>query len=108
MVIALTEAGLEVVQHTGFPVFFRGHIIGEFFPDLSINGKVLVELKSKRAVTLEDEAQGLNYLRVSDVEVLLILNFGPTPDVLRRVMSNARKAHRGTAGPIQDLRFKHK
>ena len=108
MVIALIAEGLEVVEHTGFPVHFRGEIIGEFFPDLSINRKVLVELKSKRAVTLEDEAQGLNYLRVSDFEVLLILNFGPKPEVVRRILSNTRKALRGTPDAIRDLRIRNR
>lgn len=100
MVIALRSAGLDVVERVSFPVFFRGGIIGEFFPDLVVKGVVLIEIKSKAALTGQDEAQAINYLRVSPLEVALILNFGNKPQVVRRVLSNARKSHRGVPGPV--------
>jgi|SRR5690242_17540480 GxxExxY protein len=100
MLIALRAAGLTVVERSSYTVFFRGEIIGEFWPDIVINDVVLVEIKSKSAVTKQDEAQAINYLRVSPLEVALILNFGPTPNVVRRILSHERKTHRGAPQPI--------
>jgi GxxExxY protein len=100
MVIALRSAGLTVQERISFPVFFRGEVIGEFFPDAVVNDVVLVEIKSKHVLVNKDEAQAINYLRVSPLEVALVLNFGAKPQVLRRVLSNARKGHRGTPEPI--------
>jgi GxxExxY protein len=100
LVIALRSAGLTVLEHASYPVFFRGEIIGDFHPDVVVNNKVLIEVKSESVITARDEAQAINYLRVSDLEVALILNFGPKPQVVRRVLSNERKSHRGARTPI--------
>lgn len=100
LVIALRSAGLTVVEHGSYPVIFRGEIIGEFSPDAVVNGVILVEVKSKSALLHQDEAQVINCLRVSPLEVALILNFGPKPQVMRRVLSNERKAHRGLPPPV--------
>jgi GxxExxY protein len=100
LVIALRSAGLTVQERVSFPVFFRGEIIGEFFPDLIVNGVVLVEVKSKHVLVSMDEAQLINYLRVSTLEVALVLNFGAKPQVQRRVLSNARKSQRGAIPPV--------
>ena len=100
LVIALRSAGLTVLERVSFPVFFRGEIIGEFFPDAVVNDVVLVEVKSKNTLVNRDEAQAINYLRVSPLEVALVLNFGTKPQVLRRVLSNSRKTHRGAPEPI--------
>ena len=100
MVIALRSADMTVVERASFPVFFRGEIIGDFCPDMIINDVVLVEIKSKSCLVGADEAQAINYLRVSPLEVALVLNFGPKPQVVRRVLSNVRKAHRGAPEPI--------
>ena len=100
MVIALRSAGLIVLERASFPVFFRGEIIGDFCPDIVVNDVVLVEIKSKSVLVSQDEAQAINYLRVSPLEVALILNFGMKPQVVRRVLSNPRKAHRGTPDPV--------
>ena len=100
MVIALRSAGLTVLERPSYPVFFRGEIIGEFFPDVVVDDVVLVEIKSRSTVVKQDDAQVINYLRVSPLEVALIFNFGPKPQVLRRVLSSERKTHRGTPEPI--------
>src|SRR5262249_35811333 len=100
MVIALRSAGLIVLERASFPVFFRGEMLGDFCPDIVVNDVVLVEIKSKSVLVSQDEAQAINYLRVSPLEVALILNFGMKPQVVRRVLSNPRKAHRGTPDPV--------
>jgi GxxExxY protein len=87
----VTEAGFEVAEEVRFRVYFRGQIIGEFYADVVVNGLVLVEVKSRSALEPRDRAQAMNYLRASDLEVALILNFGPRREVQRVIVTNDRK-----------------
>jgi GxxExxY protein len=89
--IALTEAGLSVERQFPTPVWFRGRQIGDFRADLLIQGAVLVELKSAKAIDPSHEAQLLNYLRATQIEVGLLLNFGPKAQFRRLAFENERK-----------------
>ena len=100
MVIALRAAGMTAEERVSFPVFFRGEMIGQFFPDIVVNGIVLVEIKSKHALSNQDEAQVINYLRGSPLEVALVLNFGLRPQVIRRILTNDRKTQHGSPRPV--------
>lgn len=91
LVIALREAGLRVVERVPFKVSFRGRILGEFFADAVVNGLILVEVKAASSLHPWDEAQVLNYLRASPLEVALLLNFGPKREFRRRILTNDRK-----------------
>ena len=91
MTLALLEKQVAVERQHALPVWFRRHKIGEFKPDLVIAGIVIVELKAVRELEPFHEAQLLNYLRASDVEVGLLLNFGPKPQIKRMVFANEKK-----------------
>ena len=65
--------------------------MGEYFADLLVNKKVIVELKASRALAPEHEAQLLNYLKATPYEVGLLLNFGPKPQIKRKTYDNERK-----------------
>jgi GxxExxY protein len=56
-----------------------------------VDGKVIVEIKAGQSLAPEHEAQLLNYLKATDAEVGLLLNFGPKPQVKRKVFDNFRK-----------------
>jgi GxxExxY protein len=95
MVIALRARGLQVEVHPRLPVYFQGRLIAEFCPDLLVNGVVIVELKATRAIEGIHEAQVINYLKASNAEVGLVLNFGAERAQHKRlVFDNARKAAR--------------
>ena len=72
-------------------MWFRGEQIGDFRADLIVANTVIVELKAARALEPSHEAQLLNYLRASDLEVGLLLNFGPVPKIKRMVFANEKK-----------------
>lgn len=91
MELALTERRLIVARQFPLKVHFRGHIVGEFHPDLLVEHAVIVELKAVRSFEPAHEAQLLNYLRASEIEVGLLLNFGPKPEIKRFIFDNARK-----------------
>ncbi len=91
MVIAMTESGLSVAQRVAFDVRFHGRLLGDFYADIVVQNLVLVEIKAASMIHPKGEAQALNYLRASSFEVALILNFGPTREFKRRVLTNDRK-----------------
>jgi len=91
LAIVLRGMGLKVVQQAKISVFFQGQIVGEYFADLLVEDKVIVELKAAREISKGHEAQLLNYLRATPYEVGLVLNFGPKPDFSRKVFDNTRK-----------------
>ncbi len=68
-----------------------GEIIGEYSADILVDDKVMVEIKATKKLVKENEAQLLNYLRATDVEVGLLFNFGPEPKVKRKAFDNSRK-----------------
>src|SRR5579862_35309 len=72
-------------------VWFRRHAIGDFKADMLVDGKVLLELKAARCIDLAFEKQLLNYLRATEIEVGLLLNFGMKAEFRRLVFGNERK-----------------
>ena len=94
VVIALTEAGFTVSQQVETPIWFRSRKIADYKADLIVNNAVLLELKAARAIDSTHESQTLNYLRATEFEVALLLNFGPKPSFKRLVFENSRKGVR--------------
>lgn len=76
LIIAMVEHGLKVTADRGFEVIFHGRKVGLFIPDLIIENTVIVELKSCEHLLAEHQAQLINYLTVTDVQVGLLVNFG--------------------------------
>jgi GxxExxY protein len=91
LAIALRQEGHEVFQQIDVPVWFRGTQVGGFDADLLVDRKVILELKSARAIDPAHVAQLLNYLRATEIEVGLLLNFGHRPELKRLVFDNSRK-----------------
>jgi GxxExxY protein len=91
MVVELHLAGVSVEPQKGIVVKYRGETVGEYAADLLVAGCVIVELKAARELAPEHEAQLLNYLKATPIEVGLLLNFGPKPQVVRKVYDNDRK-----------------
>ena len=75
MVIALRAKGLKVEIEKPISVMFRGQFVGQFYADLFVDGKVIVELKAVSALAPEHSAQTINYLKATGIEVGLLINF---------------------------------
>jgi len=91
LALELREAGLLVIQQKPISVYYRGVVVGEYFADLLVEDAVLVELKVASKIIAAHEAQLLNYLRATNIEVGLLLNFGETPDHKRKLYTNDNK-----------------
>ncbi len=103
LAIALREKGHEVVQQLDVPVWFRGERVGDFAADVLVAGTVILELKSARSIDPAHIAQLLNYLRATEIEVGLLLNFGPKPEFKRLVFDNSRKKRPDQDGILTSL-----
>jgi len=91
LAMALRQAGLAVSVQVAAPVCFRGVTVGDFIADVTVNGCVLLELKAVSALDRAHEGQILNYLRATEFETGLLLNFGPRPQFKRFVLENGNK-----------------
>src|SRR5688572_6670980 len=89
--LALREKGHEVYQQIAIPVWFRKTQVGDFDADLMVDKLVLLELKVARTLEEAHTAQLLNYLKATEIEVGLLLNFGPRPEFKRVAFGNDRK-----------------
>jgi GxxExxY protein len=90
MLVALRQKGAMVEGLSPLPGL-RGERIGDFRADLVLGNAAIVELKAGRDLEPVHDAQLLNYLRVSELEVGLLLNFGPAPKIKRLVFANEKK-----------------
>ena len=91
LVVALQSVGLNVCSPVDIPVWFRGTQVGRFEADILVENCVLLELKAARTLDPSHRAQLLNYLRATDIEVGLLLNFGERPEFKRVIFDNLRK-----------------
>lgn len=91
MQIELEKLGCEVAAQQAIEVFYEGQLVGKYNADMIVNRQVIIELKAASTLLDEHEAQLLNYLKATSMEVGLLLNFGPTAEFRRKVFSNSRK-----------------
>jgi len=94
MRIALEQKGMQVVIEVPVPVFFRNQKVGDFRADLVVNNLVLLELKALQNLEKIHEQQITHYLKATPLEVGLLLNFGPQPQVRRSIFDNKLKSHK--------------
>ncbi len=91
LVILLQELRLRVEQQKRINVYFHRQIVGEYIADLVINDVILLELKAVQKIIAQHSAQLWNYMKATEFEVGLLLNFGPKAVFQRRVFDNERK-----------------
>jgi GxxExxY protein len=94
MLIALAQIGLNVETKVNLAVYFRGHLVGDYFADILVERAVILELKAVDDLASAHNSQLLNYLKASSAEVGLLFNFGPKPRFKRLVFDNERKRSR--------------
>ena len=91
MMIELRKFGLKVIKQQAITVYYDEEVVGDYFADLVVNEKVIIELKAASALIEEHEIQLMNYLKATKVEVGLLLNFGKKPEFSRKIFENHLK-----------------
>jgi GxxExxY protein len=91
LAIRLRKAGLKVECQHPIKVYFEEEVVGDFKADILANNVAIVELKAVESLHVRHEVQLVNYLKATDIEVGLLINFGEELKIKRKVFENARK-----------------
>jgi len=94
MMIELRKLGLECEAEKAVIVYYDDQVVGYYDADILVSNLIMVELKASTGLIIKDEAQLLNYMKGTVIEVGLLLNFGPKPEFKRKVFSNENKDYR--------------
>ena len=90
LVLELRSHGLRVAQQSPVAVYYKGQKVGDYFVDILVEDCLILELKAVEELALEHEAQLLHYLKATEIDLGLLLNFGPKPKVRRLIYETAR------------------
>ncbi|MDI6050428.1 GxxExxY protein [Flavobacterium sp. XS2P24] len=91
MYFELKSQGYKVEAQKQIKVYYKSQLVGDYFADLLIDDSIILELKACECLKDEHKAQLLNYLKATEVEIGLLLNFGTTPEFKRSIYTNDRK-----------------
>jgi GxxExxY protein len=93
MYFELKDKGFKVEAQKQIKVDFKKQLVGEYFSDLLVEDKIIVELKATEMLMNVHMAQIVNYLKATEIEVALLLNFGEEPEFKRVIYTNDRKVN---------------
>jgi len=99
--LELKARGLEVEAQKQIKVFYKSYEVGEYYADLVVEDLVILELKASEYVVKEFEYQLINYLKGTNMEVGLLLNYGKKPEFIRKVYENNRKNRKANDARIR-------
>ena len=90
--LELELKGLKCQEQTPIKVFYKENSVGDYFADLIVEEKVIIEIKAIENLVKENESQLINYLKATNYEVGLLLNFGKKPEIKRKIYTNNLKS----------------
>jgi GxxExxY protein len=88
MMLELAELGLISINQQTTKVLYKGNEVGFYVADINVENKVIVELKAVETIAPVHEVVLVNYLKATGIEVGLLLNFGPKPKIIRKILTN--------------------
>ncbi|MEI9909407.1 MAG: GxxExxY protein [Bacteroidota bacterium] len=91
LLIELTEMGLKAEINKRIYVHYKGNVVGEYVADMIVENIIICELKTNESLSEENEHQLVNYLKATEMEVGLLLNFGKRPEIRRKIYDNDKK-----------------
>jgi GxxExxY protein len=91
LLIELNKYGLHCENQRPIKVYYENNLVGEYYADIIVDGCVILELKAAEALCEEHEYQLVNYLKATEIEIGLLLNFGKKPEFKRKIFTNDKK-----------------
>ena len=91
LVLELAERGLSSKQQQPINVFYKNVQVGNYFADIVVENSVIIELKAAENIIVQHEFQLINYLKATEIEIGLLMNFGKKPQFKRKIFTNERK-----------------
>lgn len=89
--LELQQNGLDVKCQFSIKVYYENKIVGEYYADIIVNNLIIIELKASTCLLEEHECQLINYLKATEIELGLLLNFGKEAEYKRKVFMNKYK-----------------
>jgi GxxExxY protein len=86
--IELENFGFKVEKQKPISVYYANQVVGDYYADLTVEDKIIVEIKAAESLRPEHEAQLINYLKATDFEIGLLLNFGKEPEIRRKIFTH--------------------
>jgi GxxExxY protein len=91
LLIELRKYGFHCESQKPVKVYYEGSLVGDYYADIIVDGCIILELKAAEALCEEHEYQLINYLKATEIEIGLLLNFGKKPEFRRKIFTNNRK-----------------
>ena len=85
LLIELKKKNLELELQKPIEVFYKGEVVGEYVADLIVEGKVIVEIKAVKKLNEIHKVQLINYLKATEIEIGLLINFGRKIEIKRKI-----------------------
>ncbi len=89
--LEMLNHGLNCRKQVPITVFYNGIAVGDYYADIIVEDKIILELKAAEVLVEEHELQLINYLKATNVEIGLLLNFGKEPQIRRKILTNDRR-----------------
>jgi GxxExxY protein len=86
LMLEFANTGLEARQQVPIPVYYKNERVGEYFADILVNGVIICELKAVDSISREHEIQLVHYLSATTIETGLLINFGKSVQVKRKIL----------------------
>ena len=87
----LRNQGLDCEKQKPIKVYYEQIQVGEYYADIIVNECIILELKAAESIAEEHEFQLINYLKATEIEIGLLLNFGKNPEFKRKIFTNKKK-----------------
>ncbi len=91
LLIELRKTGFNCREEAPIKVYYEGFQVGDYRADIIVDDCIIIENKTAKAIAEENEFQLINYLKATEMEVGLLLNFGKKPEFKRKIFTNDRK-----------------
>lgn len=86
--VELSDNELKCISQYPIKVYYNDKTVGEYFADILVEDKIILELKAAEIIHQKHEFQLINYLRATNIDVGLLLNFGEKPEFKRKIYTN--------------------
>ena len=90
MMIELRKMDLQVQKQVPIKVYYEEQLVGQYYADIMVEKTIIVELKAAEGLCEEHEFQLINYLKATELEIGLLINFGKTPQFKRKIFTNKK------------------
>lgn len=90
--LELINNGISCRKQFPIKVFYTEVIVGEYYADIIVEDSIIIELKAAESLAIQHEYQLVNYLKATQIELGILLNFGKEPKFVRKIFTNDRKS----------------